>query len=46
MKVKKVLSFLLVLTMMLGMLPGVSALQESRFVLVVESGGKLVIAPE
>ena len=46
MKVKKVLSFLLVLTMLLGMLPGVSALQESRFVLVVESGGKLVIAPE
>ena len=46
MKVKKVLSFLLVLTMVLGMLPGVSALQESRFVLVVESGGKLVIAPE
>ena len=46
MKVKKVLSFLLVLTMLLGMLPGVSALQESRFVLVAESGGKLVIAPE
>ena len=46
MKVKKVLSFFLVLTMVLGMLPGVSALQESRFVLVVESGGKLVIAPE
>ena len=46
MKVKKALSFLLVLTMVLGMLPGVSALQESRFVLVVESGGKLVIAPE
>ena len=46
MKVKKVLSFLMVLTMLLGMLPGVSALQENRFVLVVESGGELVIAPE
>ena len=45
MKVKKVLSFLLVLTMLLGMLPGVSALQESRFVLGVEAGGKLVVAP-
>ena len=46
MKMKGFLSFLLVLTLVLGMFPGAAAQEQTAFVLVVESGGKLVIAPE
>jgi hypothetical protein len=37
---------MLSLVLLLGLFPGVSARQENRFVLVAESGGTLVIAPE
>ena len=46
MKVKKALSLLLVLAMVLGLVPGVRAERQNAFVLVAESGGRLVIAPE
>lgn len=44
---KRAISFLLSVLLLLGMLPvGTQAEQVGSFVLVVESGGKLVIAPE
>ena len=44
---KRVISFLLSVLLLVGMLPtGASATGIGRFVLVVESGGELVIAPE
>ena len=46
MKMNKILSFLLVLTLLLGIFPGAAAQEQNTFVLVVESGGRLVIAPE
>ena len=46
MKVKKVMSLLLVLAMVLGLFPGVRAERQNAFVLAAESGGRLVIAPE
>ena len=46
MKVKRFFGFLLALAMVLGLFPGVSAEQRNAFVLVAESGGRLVIAPE
>ena len=46
MKIKRMLCFLLVFSMLAGLVPGVSAGQGGAFVLLAESGGKLVIAPE
>ena len=46
MRQTRMICLLLTFVLLLGLFPGVSAQQENRFVLVVESGGKLVIAPE
>ena len=46
MRRKRTFCLLLALCLLLGLFPGVSARQENRFVLVAESGGRLVIAPE
>lgn len=46
MRQRRMICLLLSFVLLLGLFPGVSAQQENRFVLVAESGGKLVIAPE
>ena len=46
MRQKRMICLLLSFVLLLGLFPGVSAVQENRFVLVAESGGELVIAPE
>ena len=46
MRQTRMICLLLTFVLLLGLFPGVSAQQENRFVLVVESGGKLVIPPE
>ena len=46
MRVKRLICLALSFLLLLSLFPGVSAQQENRFVLVAESGGKLVIAPE
>ena len=46
MRQRRIICLLLSLALLMGLFPGVSARQENRFVLVAESGGTLVIAPE
>lgn len=46
MRQKRMICLLLSFVLLFTLFPGVSAQQENRFVLVAESGGKLVIAPE
>ena len=46
MKMKRIVSFLLNISLLLGALPGVRAERQDAFILVAESGGRLVIAPE
>ena len=46
MRQKRMICLMLSFALLIALLPGVSADQENRFVLVAESGGKLVIAPE
>ena len=46
MRKKRLICLILSLALLLGLFPVVSAQQDDRFVLVAESGGKLVIAPE
>ena len=46
MRLKRMICLMLSFVLLLSVFPGVSAQQESRFVMVAESGGMLVIAPE
>ena len=46
MNLKRALCFLLALTMVLGLFPAAGAAEQNAFVLVAESGGRLVIPPE